>query len=275
MSSQPEKRLKHPEFETREARLKSFQKLPFGVFLFHGPVVLADAGFFHQGPGDSVRCFCCDGGLKNFQRGDDPWEEHARWFPGCNFVRENKSREFICKTQIEDPAQLARIKQDQHNFDVAIASRMATDRVQQVLKLGYPREIVKQVISSQFAILGDDFPNTVALVEAVLAAQDAEAQVPTEKKPAEKPTEKPTEKKPTEKPAPDKEEVELENQLKKLIEEKEKAMVNFLCVVCLEQERQVITCPCGHFCCCRDCNDQQKTCPLCRKITTGKIFPVF
>jgi len=33
------------------------------------------------GHGDNVKCFFCDGGLRNWEPGDDPWEEHAKWFP--------------------------------------------------------------------------------------------------------------------------------------------------------------------------------------------------
>lgn len=33
------------------------------------------------GHGDNVKCFYCDGGLRNWEPGDDPWQEHAKWFP--------------------------------------------------------------------------------------------------------------------------------------------------------------------------------------------------
>ncbi|XP_053396740.1 baculoviral IAP repeat-containing protein 7-A-like isoform X2 [Mercenaria mercenaria] len=44
---------------------------------------------------DCVRCFSCGGGLRNWEYGDGPWEEHARWFPGCTFLREQKGSDFI------------------------------------------------------------------------------------------------------------------------------------------------------------------------------------
>lgn len=31
---------------------------------------------------DKVVCFCCNGGLAVWQPEDDPWEEHAKYFPG-------------------------------------------------------------------------------------------------------------------------------------------------------------------------------------------------
>lgn len=34
------------------------------------------------GAGDRVLCFHCGGGVKSWQRGEDPWEEHAKHYPG-------------------------------------------------------------------------------------------------------------------------------------------------------------------------------------------------
>jgi hypothetical protein len=42
---------------------KNFDKQNFSIFL---------------GMSDQVKCFYCDGGLKNWQPEDDPWVEHAR-----------------------------------------------------------------------------------------------------------------------------------------------------------------------------------------------------
>lgn len=45
--------------------------------------------------GDSVKCYCCDGGLKNWEAGDDPWVEHARWFPKCGHIKRSKGQDFV------------------------------------------------------------------------------------------------------------------------------------------------------------------------------------
>lgn len=34
------------------------------------------------GTEDMVLCFYCDGGLKGWQPEEDPWEEHAKHYPG-------------------------------------------------------------------------------------------------------------------------------------------------------------------------------------------------
>ena len=47
-----------------------------------------DAGFYYTGDGKIVRCFYCDGALRNWENGDDPKVEHARWFPHCAYIRQ-------------------------------------------------------------------------------------------------------------------------------------------------------------------------------------------
>ena len=42
---------------------------------------IAKAGFYYQGIGDKVKCWYCNGGLQHWERDDDPWTEHAKWFP--------------------------------------------------------------------------------------------------------------------------------------------------------------------------------------------------
>jgi hypothetical protein len=54
---------------------------------------MAEAGFYHIGISDHVKCFYCDGGLRNWEESDDPWAEHSRWFPQCPFVLLNKGRD--------------------------------------------------------------------------------------------------------------------------------------------------------------------------------------
>ena len=54
---------------------------------------------------DIVRCFACDGGLQNWDSGDEPWLEHARWFPLCSYVLQEKGEEFIQLVRIASEAQ--------------------------------------------------------------------------------------------------------------------------------------------------------------------------
>ena len=53
----------------------------------------------YVGISDNVKCFFCDGGLRNWEPNDDPWTEHARWFPRCGYIRLCKGDEFIKEVQ--------------------------------------------------------------------------------------------------------------------------------------------------------------------------------
>ena len=54
---------------------------------------------------DHVKCFHCDGGLRNWVPGDDPWAEHARWFNRCGFLRLVKGDDFIQDVLRHNPPQ--------------------------------------------------------------------------------------------------------------------------------------------------------------------------
>ena len=59
------------------------------------PTLLADAGFYYLGEDDRVKFWYCNGGLKNWDRFDDPWIKHAKWFPLCKYVLKNKGVDFV------------------------------------------------------------------------------------------------------------------------------------------------------------------------------------
>ncbi|NXJ66548.1 BIRC1 protein, partial [Rostratula benghalensis] len=83
-------------YSTEDTRLQSFDGWPFYA---RGtkPDLLARAGFFFTGKKDTVQCFACGGCLGNWEDGDDPWREHAKWFPECEFLQSKKSSEEIQK----------------------------------------------------------------------------------------------------------------------------------------------------------------------------------
>ncbi|XP_023585322.1 baculoviral IAP repeat-containing protein 1 isoform X2 [Trichechus manatus latirostris] len=83
-------------YQEEEPRLESFKNWPFyaqGIF----PSELSAAGFVFTGKKDTVQCFSCGGCLGNWEEGDDPWKEHAKWFPKCEFLQSKKSSEEIAQ----------------------------------------------------------------------------------------------------------------------------------------------------------------------------------
>lgn len=89
----------HPCYATEAARLRSFQDWP--RCMPQKPEDLAEAGFFYTGQGDKTKCFYCDGGLKDWETDDVPWQQHARWFDRCAYVQLVKGRDYVQKVMSE------------------------------------------------------------------------------------------------------------------------------------------------------------------------------
>lgn len=83
----------YPEKEDERTRLRSYRRWP--THLVQTPQALAQAGLFYIGDGDQCKCFWCGGILSNWQPNDVPWVEHARLFPQCGFVRQQKGDDFV------------------------------------------------------------------------------------------------------------------------------------------------------------------------------------
>ncbi|XP_072019049.1 LOW QUALITY PROTEIN: baculoviral IAP repeat-containing protein 3-like [Amphiura filiformis] len=86
-------KVRHPQFASEQARLESYERWPPAVGI--APIQLARAGFFYTGNNDSCKCFYCDGGLKNWEPKDEPWMEHARWFPRCEWLIQQRGQAYV------------------------------------------------------------------------------------------------------------------------------------------------------------------------------------
>ncbi|XP_065359672.1 death-associated inhibitor of apoptosis 1-like [Calliphora vicina] len=82
------------DYSIKAVRLQTFADWPRSMK--QKPDELAEAGFYYRGVGDSVICFSCLGGLKDWDLDDDPWEQHALWMGHyCPYVKLIKGRKFI------------------------------------------------------------------------------------------------------------------------------------------------------------------------------------
>lgn len=89
----------HARYASKAARMRSFSDWPRSMK--QKPEELAEAGFFYTGQGDKTKCFYCDGGLKDWENDDVPWEQHARWFDRCAYVQLVKGRDYVQKVITE------------------------------------------------------------------------------------------------------------------------------------------------------------------------------
>ncbi|XP_053328988.1 E3 ubiquitin-protein ligase XIAP isoform X2 [Spea bombifrons] len=91
----------NPNMNQYKARIDSFSRWFYGT----NKEALAKAGFYSIGDGDTTKCFYCGGILKNWKLKEEPWEEHAKWYPGCKFLIEEKGQHFINHIQLTRPLQ--------------------------------------------------------------------------------------------------------------------------------------------------------------------------
>jgi len=161
----------HPSYATVEARIRTFRDWP--PALKQQPEELADAGFYYIGLSDQVKCFYCDGGLRNWQPEDNPWVEHARWFTKCVFVRLRKGDEFIQQSIATKPPapseELAGESRDVTEDEVRAAMSAAV--VKQVLSMGLEASRVKMAIKKQLQNYGCIFDTPESLINAAFSVQ--------------------------------------------------------------------------------------------------------
>uniref|UniRef100_A0A452TW67 Baculoviral IAP repeat-containing protein 3-like n=1 Tax=Ursus maritimus TaxID=29073 RepID=A0A452TW67_URSMA len=150
---------------------------------------LARAGFYYVGHSDDVKCFCCDGGLRCWESGDDPWVEHAKWFPRCEYLIRIKGQEFIRQIQASYPHLLEQLlstsdnTEDENSESPIVhfgpgesssedAVMMNTPVVTAALEMGFSRSLVRQTVQSKILTTGENYRTVNEIVSDLLHAED-------------------------------------------------------------------------------------------------------
>ncbi|XP_056417521.1 baculoviral IAP repeat-containing protein 2 [Hyla sarda] len=171
--------------QTTSSRLKTFLNWPSRIPVT--PKKLAEAGFYYVGRNDDVKCFCCDGGLRCWESGDDPWVEHAKWFPRCEYLLNVKGQSFVTDIQDRYPHLLDQLlsSSDSQNNEAQYPPiihlgnennqddevYMNTPLVQTVLQMGFNRRLVKETIMSKILTSGESYKEADELINDLLCAQ--------------------------------------------------------------------------------------------------------
>ena len=96
----------NPHMRSSEARLQTFLDNS-SIWPAHRicatPQQIVNAGMYYLGDRDRVKCWYCNGGLQNWERDDDPMEEHAKWFPLCEFVLQQKGPDYVHQIVLRNP----------------------------------------------------------------------------------------------------------------------------------------------------------------------------
>ncbi|XP_041352484.1 baculoviral IAP repeat-containing protein 7-B-like [Gigantopelta aegis] len=246
---------KYSQFADKNARLKSLEELPSNVPQDRD--LLATAGFFYAGHGDSVRCFCCGGTLRSWERSDDPWIEHAVWFPRCTYVIQEKGEQFVREIQsnflssipnrqaIQSPQRESPQPLRRHP---SANSRQLMPCIQAVIEMGYNEELVQQVLLNQMR-QGNNITSAESLLSAVEEHVNSSPNSPVNNVRSLTNIVAAT---------------NLEDPIGGLED-------RIMCKICMAKEVEVTFLPCGHLVCCEECSKLVTHCPVCRKSIRGTI----
>ena len=94
---------RHPDLIIAESRLQTFLEFAWEATNPHAPppMELVRAGFYCVKERDSVRCCYCSVGLNQWDPGDSPTREHARYSPRCPFLLRAMGRAYVLQTLME------------------------------------------------------------------------------------------------------------------------------------------------------------------------------
>uniref|UniRef100_A0AAX7UZZ4 Baculoviral IAP repeat containing 2 n=1 Tax=Astatotilapia calliptera TaxID=8154 RepID=A0AAX7UZZ4_ASTCA len=177
----------NPAMQQSEERLLTFVNWPSRIPV--RPEQLAKAGFYYVGRNDDVKCFCCDGGLRCWESGDDPWVEHAKWFPRCEYLLQEKGQDFVHQIQARFPRLFEQLLTNGDNnsrefVDPPVvhlgpgeersedAVMMNTPVIKSALEMGFERSLVKQTVQSKILTSGENYRTVQELVSDLLSAED-------------------------------------------------------------------------------------------------------
>eukprot|EP00918_Siedleckia_nematoides_P075597 GHVU01165488.1.p1 GENE.GHVU01165488.1~~GHVU01165488.1.p1 ORF type:complete len:640 (+),score=44.35 GHVU01165488.1:41-1960(+) len=176
---------RHAQYATYSARLQTFYD--WSVERSHIPHEMADAGFFYAHMRDCVKCYFCNGGLHNWLPGDNPWVEHARWFPRCGYILRTQGQVFVQRIQMGEHPEPVNVHentnepilppeatpttavQGTHQRPINMSALMMTQLATSAIEMGFSRRMVEAAIRKRMEDVGRMFDTEVEIVDVLLA----------------------------------------------------------------------------------------------------------
>jgi len=247
-------------------------------------------GLYYLGERDRVKCWYCNRGLQNWARFDNPWFEHAKWFPTCEYLVQKKGPEFVVNVFSRFP-NLDRLAAINHAGPLVANAPQTASRLRflsssnEFPQIFYPKEqrrklekrINEEMQASSFAaeakLIGfsDEeirgaflkqienhnatFASFTNLVESILALQMVKSSSSTSIAESQN-RDRPSTSKETNGSSStpqNKSRQELE-ELKQMSLRKK----------CFQSKTSVVFLPCGHLAVCSNCSRQNSICPICK-----------
>ena len=241
------------------------------------------------GNGDAVRCFFCGGGLSSWESEDDPWVEHAHWFPECLYLSQCKGQDFIQYVREMVRAQELKngdlreqeISQARTEKDAILESSAECTLHEEVIT----RNSVQQAVAQSY----NDIPATIAgnRMSETFNKEKSKTQRENNRDTTSNCSNKTFEtssKQSYTQPANDnfmcKEEDSaksqcLESELSSLQKENKALRDMTTCKICMDNEINIVFLPCGHMAACSECSPAMRLCPVCRAKVKGAVRAYF
>ena len=230
------------------------------------PENMATAGFYLQDLPDKTKCFYCEGSLVCWEPLDDPFTEHALWFPDCGYMKQIRGEEFIKKTQENYTGPKLQDRRTSRNSNEKLTSGnqlpinlqeeidmiMTSPNVTEIEQLGIPTKAIKAAITRKLQAGNGHFNDNESLLEAALKENDKLHQ--SEPSISALQIDKTHNK--------DMETILAENT--KLKEER-------ICRICMDDTACVVFLPCAHLLSCAKCAPCLQDCPTCRIPIKGTV----
>ncbi|EDW10799.1 death-associated inhibitor of apoptosis 2 [Drosophila mojavensis] len=287
---QPTTTPQRPQFSCIEARLRTFANWP--IANIQPAEALAQAGLYYQKTDDLVRCFHCNIGLRSWQKEDEPWHEHAKWSPKCQFVLLAKGPQYV--RQVRDATTASPTAATAPELPTSIGSAMSAAPACAALALGIDVGVVRSTIARKLSSSGCAYDTLDDLLHAIFddaggSGAALEVTEPTASTPVSAGCEATTSKAapmgPVKPQAVDPAAtadvavatparvVTTSNPNGNLSLEEENRQLRDarLCKVCLDEEVGVVFLPCGHLATCNQCAPSVANCPMCRAEIKGFV----
>uniref|UniRef100_A0A9L0S4D1 E3 ubiquitin-protein ligase XIAP n=1 Tax=Equus caballus TaxID=9796 RepID=A0A9L0S4D1_HORSE len=231
---------RNPAMADYEARI-----ITFGTWIYSvNKEQLARAGFYALGEGDKVQCFHCGGGLTDWKPSEDPWEQHAKWYPGCKYLLEEKGQEYISNIHLTCSLEESLVRTAEKTTERIDDTIFRNPMVQEAIRMGFSFRDIKKIMEEKIHTSGSNYRSLEILVADLVNAQKDNTQDESSQTSLQQ-------------------EISAEEQLRLLQEEK-------LCKICMDRNIAVVFIPCGHLVTCKQCAEAVDKCPMCNTVITFK-----
>nr|CAB3225580.1 ZF(RING)-14 zinc finger protein [Phallusia mammillata] len=291
----------NPHMRNEDTRLETYDHRWPTSQVNATPRQIAAAGFFYLGERDRVKCWYCNGGLQNWDPQDEPWTEHAKWFPTCEFLLQRKGPDFVHRMVAMFPNLNRPVLRSPHDVPPArerpqigygsssrrggspppaiydpqvelkkqseqFKKAMESETVRSVKDMGFDLKTIKSVVKRR---IRESKPCTRAeeLVDDIgnyqrTSDSDDDDENEMETDPPQPASTNP--KRTGDIACNSMTPMDAEDQSPSMQARIKELQDERLCKICLDQPSDIVFVPCGHLCSCGNCATSVKKCPMCR-----------